>query len=46
MTGFIENDGYIFVPPIAGGETYYLLQETGDAILQETNDYILTEDAV
>ena len=37
--------GIIPFPVAPGGETFYILQETGDALLQETSDNILTEDA-
>lgn len=30
--------------PVAGG-TFKILQENGDAVLQETADFLLTEDA-
>ena len=42
LYGFIENDGILPIN-VAGGETYHILQETGDDILLETGDYILLE---
>lgn len=40
-------DGYSPAPSGAPpGETYYLLKEDGDALLLETGDHILKEDAV